>query len=367
MRIAHVITKGDVGGAQTHVVELTRAQIEAGDDVTVIAGLDGPAMDRARANRVDVRIVPTLGGARSRWWQGAALRDVRAALASVRPDIVHGHSSNGGLLARVASWRDEYPCVYTAHGWPFQRGAPLAQRVLSFGGEFVGGHLGDAVICLTEEEARRARRVRVAPKRKLWIVPNGLADVAPELRRGSGTTADAPAIVMVARFASPKLQHEVIEAMKPLLDRPWSLTFVGDGPGFDACTALGHRLLGDRVTFLGHRDDVPAILAAHDICLLWSRYEGMPISLLEGMRAGLCCVGSDLPGIRALLGEPRAGIVAVDAAGLSAAVGALIADPSRIRELGGLARRRFEQRYSAHAMETATRAVYEAARAGHAG
>ena len=47
--------------------------------------------------------------------------------------------------------------------------------------------------------------------------------------------------------------------------------------------------------FLGHRDDVPTVLASQDISILWSEYEGMPIALMEAMRAGLCCIASDLP------------------------------------------------------------------------
>ena len=67
--------------------------------------------------------------------------------------------------------------------------------------------------------------------------------------------------------------------------------------------------LRGRVAFLGHRDDVAEILAASDVGVLWSRYEGLPISVMEYMRAGLCCVASDLPGVRALFGEQSAGLV----------------------------------------------------------
>ncbi len=124
LHIVHVITKGDVGGAQTHVVELATAQLEAGHQVTVVAGTDGPAMDRCRQRRASVVVVPALGEARRRLWQRAALADLRAALTGLRPDIVHAHSSNGGFLARIACRRAGLVCVYTAHGWPFQRARP---------------------------------------------------------------------------------------------------------------------------------------------------------------------------------------------------------------------------------------------------
>ncbi len=94
------------------------------------------------------------------------------------------------------------------------------QRIASFAGEFVGGHVGDAVICLTEAEAERARRARVVPKRRIWVVPNGIADV-PTAFVGCGPVDPlaGPVLVMVARFAPPKLQLELLAAMEALSDR----------------------------------------------------------------------------------------------------------------------------------------------------
>lgn len=360
MHIAHVITKLDVGGAQTHVVELALGQVSAGHRVDVVTGLDGPAARRLAASGVPVTVVPELAAAHGRVSQRAALRAVTSALAGVRPDLVHGHSSNGGLAARLAARRLRRPSVYTAHGWPFQRGAPWKQRVMSFAGEFVGGHVGDAVIVLTEAERQRAVRARVVPTARLHVVPNGIADVPAHQQRAS-RGGHAPVLVMVARFAPPKLQAELVDTLAQLADRPWTLRLVGDGPQLDVCRArvAAHPGLHDRIEFLGHRDDVADVLAASDIGVLWSRYEGLPISVMEYMRAGLCCVASDLPGTRELFGPERAGIVAVSGDELAAALGTLLGDPARIDELGRRARRRYAARYSVDALVAATEAVYE--------
>jgi glycosyltransferase involved in cell wall biosynthesis len=357
MRVVHVITKGDVGGAQTHVAELVTTQIAAGLELTVIAGSDGPALQRCREAGASTGVVPSLGAARSRPWERRALRDLRAAIDEARPDIVHAHSSNAGLLARVACRQSGHVCVYTAHGWPFQAGAALSQRVLSFVGEAVAGRLGAGVICLTDVEADRARRARVVRAGRLWVIPNGLMDVEPALVRRHGT--GPVGVMMVARFAPPKLQRELIDVMSTLTDLDWRLTFIGDGPQFDEVRRHGASTLGERVSFLGHRDDVAAQLADNDISVLWSRYEGMPISLLESMRAGLCCVASDLPGVRTLFGSEGAGVVASDEQHLEVALRELVRDHERRARLGVVARRRFESHYSAEAMEVATRAVYD--------
>jgi glycosyltransferase involved in cell wall biosynthesis len=355
VRVVHVITKGDVGGAQTHVVELAAAQIGVGLQVTVVAGTAGAALDRCRSVGCDVRVVASLGEARARLGQRGALRDLEAAIVASRPDIVHAHSSNAGFLARLVCRRRKIACVYTAHGWPFQRGAAWSQRLLSFGGEFVAGHLGAGVICLTDAEAERARRARVVPADRLWVVPNGLADVADELVRRSADSP--PSVVMVARFAPPKLQREVVDVMATLTGLAWTLTFVGDGPELAACRQHAASVLGDRAAFLGHRDDVTELLAGHDTLVLWSAYEGLPISVLEGMRAGMCCVASDLPGVRELLGDD-AGVVVDTSDVLRRALAALLVDPARRAALGAAARAAFVERYSISGVESRIRSIY---------
>jgi glycosyltransferase involved in cell wall biosynthesis len=364
VRIVHLITRGDVGGAQTHVVELASAQRDRGDRVTIITGVDGPAMERARSSGVVVAVVPELGPAgrssRSRRWGRGALAELRRALRALDPDVVHGHSSSAGLLARLAARREGWPSVYTAHGWPFQRGAPLRQRVTSYAAELIGGRVGDAVICLTEAERRRAERARVAPADRMWVIPNAIADVTPELR----WTADQHPVrlIMVARFAPPKLQSRLIDALAPLLDLAWTIEFVGDGPQLEQTRLRGQELLGARAEFPGHADDVAQRLSTSDVFVLWSAYEGMPISMLEAMRAGLCCVGSDVPGVEALMGDPPVGLICSDLAQLEAALRMTISDAATRRRLGELARARFESTFSIAAMEAATRQVYESVR-----
>ena len=360
VHVAHVITKLDVGGAQTHVVELALGQVAAGHRVDVVTGLGGPAAERLTAVGVPVLIVPELGHSHGRLAQRAAVAAVTTHVGQIAPQLVHGHSSNGGLAARLAARRLRLPSVYTAHGWPFQKGADWKQRLMSFAGEFVGGHLGDAVIVLTEAERRRASRARVVPADRLWVVPNGIADVPADLRRTGPLGDRSPVLVMVARFAPPKLQNELVAALAGL-EQPWTLRLVGDGPHIGECRNAVERLrLGGRVEFLGHRDDVAAVLAASDVGVLWSRYEGLPISVLEYMRAGLCCVGSDLPGVRELLGDQ--GLIAGSPEALREQLRKLFADRAEIDARGAAARGRYVEHFSAEAMVAATDAVYAAVR-----
>ena len=357
LRVMHVITKGDVGGAQTHVVELCRAQLKSGLVPTVIAGVGGPAVEQLQSSGIDTFLIPSLTGSMSELLRRSTLLELRSMIRDVQPDIVHGHSSAAGLLARAAARREGCPSVYTAHGWPFQAGARATQRAMSLAGESIGGRFGDAVICLTESEASLARRYRVARKDAIYVIPNGLADV-PGTQDRRVDHDRAPRVVMTARFAPPKLQHELIRALAQIIDLPWNLALIGDGPQLDSCRRLGAEVLGDRVEFLGHRNDVAEVLALSDVLVLWSRYEGMPIALLEGMRAGLCCIGSDLPGVRTLFGTPPVGLTASTLPELVGVLRRALSDRDLRARFGHDARSRFEQHFSADVMAKATLEVY---------
>jgi glycosyltransferase involved in cell wall biosynthesis len=362
VHVAHVITKLDVGGAQTHVVELALGQMAAGYRIDIVSGCGGPAAERVADAGMRVHLVPELGASHGRLSQRAALAGVTRALAEIRPELVHGHSSNGGLHARLASRRLHLPSVYTAHGWPFQSGAPSQQRLMSFVGEFVGGHVGSAVIVLTEAERDRALRARVVRRRRLWVVPNGIGDVPPSLRRAGPIGDGAAVLVMVARFAPPKLQAQLAAGLGSLTALPWRLQFVGDGPELNDCRAAVEATpsLRGRVAFLGHRDDVAEILAASDVGILWSRYEGLPMSVMEYMRAGLCCVATDLPGTRALFGDEPAGVAVASDADLPGVLTDVLTTPGRLEALGRLARLRYESQFSVDALVAGTEAVYAA-------
>ena len=362
MKILHVITKADVGGAQTHVLELATGQFAAGHRVTLAFGLEGEMAQSAAQRGIDVVVEPALRHAPSPLADLRAVDVVRNLLTRTAPDVVHAHSSKAGLLTRLAARKLGVACVYTAHGWPFQRGAPIGQRVMSRAGETLAGHLWGHVICLTDAEAQLARNAHVVPADRLHVVPNGLPDVAVGDRADQRPPGDGDcAILMVARFTPPKDQLGVVRALSLLEASGWHMSFVGDGEQRRTVEAAAKQLGLDGVEFLGDRTDVEQLLARADVFVLWSRYEGMPLALMEAMRAGVACVANDLAGARDLIAGSAGLLVPHVETALAAALTDLIRHPTRRRVLGRAARSRFEQRFGLDAMLAGVDDVYGAA------
>ena len=169
---------------------------------------------------------------------------------------------------------------------------------------------------------------------------------------------------MVARFAPPKQQAALIRALADAADVAWRLTFIGEGPELEECERIAGRVLPDgRVEFAGHRDDVPEMLARHDVAVLWSGYEGMPMALLEAMRAELCCIANDLPGVRVLFGDPPdvAGVIVADGGQLADRIRDWSLDRDAVDGWAASARARYVEAFTAERMAAATRSVYEQA------
>jgi glycosyltransferase involved in cell wall biosynthesis len=128
----------------------------------------------------------------------------------------------------------------------------------------------------------------------------------------------------------------------------------------EALALARHLGLETRCEFLGARDDVPALLAQSHVFVLASNYEGFPISTLEGMRAGLPVVASDVGGVKEAIVEGESGFLFPkgDAEALRQKLRPLIQDPALRQRMGQAARLRYEERFSLEGMLTRVEEVY---------
>jgi glycosyltransferase involved in cell wall biosynthesis len=199
----------------------------------------------------------------------------------------------------------------------------------------------------------------------------------PQLREARDTThmdgaqlpAGARTLVMVGRLTRQKGHCYMIESMASLAARypDLHLLILGDGELREELQAQVVRCqLGDRVHFLGNRHDVPDLLAASDIFVLPSLWEGLSMALLEAMASGLPVVASAVSGsVQAVLpGETGLLVPAADVPELTKAIGQLLDHPARAQAMGVAAKRRVEQEFSAKRQADEHLALYRRLLAG---
>lgn len=209
-----------------------------------------------------------------------------------------------------------------------------------------------------------ANRLRVEgiDDRKILVIPNGIDPGAFHPHRYS----DHPRhIMMIACLREEKRIDVLVRSIPRILGQypDAQLTLAGDGTCRDTLTTLVHDLgVAERVRFLGHRDDVPALLEEADVFVLPSRSEAFPNSIMEAMAAGVAVVASDVGGIPELVRDGKTGrlVPPGDVDALSSALLDLLGNPRKLEEFGRAGRRTVEETYSFDRMVDQFQTLYDA-------
>jgi glycosyltransferase involved in cell wall biosynthesis len=360
LRIVYLITKASpIGGAQVHVRDLAAAVADQGHTPTVITSGSGTFIDDLRTLGIPVIVLAHLTTPIRPLEDLRALREVHAALAGLRPDLIAAHSSKAGILARLAARRLGVPVVFTVHGWAFTPGVPPLEAALYRRVERLVGPLASRIITVSEYDRRLGLDARIAPSDRLVTVHNGMPDVTPALR---AEPARSPVrLVMVARYGPQKDHPTLLHALASLRQHAWELDLIGDGPAMGVTEALACELgLNGRVHFLGQRNDVDQRLATSQMALLVTNWEGFPLSILEAMRAGLPVVASDVGGVAESVRDGENGYLVPrgDVAQLRDRIERLLISPELRVRLGASGRARFQRDFTLDVSVARTLGVY---------
>lgn len=358
--VAYVITRADVlGGASLHLLDLASGVKQAGHRVTVLAGGSGILMEHLQALDIPGISLKYLKRDVDPVYDVRAVLELRRHLARLKPDIVHCHSSKAGVVGRLAARSLSSPAVFTAHGWAFTEGVSARRRQLYRLIERAMVPLTQQIITVSDYDRVLALKNGVGSEALITTIHNGIHDVA---QRRPGTVPALPLrLIMVARFEPPKQQLKLLHELAQLEPETAVLEFIGDGSGLDeakqAADVLGIR---DRVTFSGWRTDIAERLAASDVFVLASEWEGLPLSILEAMRACLPVIASNVGGVPETVEDGNTGILVprneehffADAARF------LAEHPELIPTMGKRAGEKYENEFGYNKMLNATLALY---------
>lgn len=368
MRIQHVVTTLDVGGAEMHLLAQTRGQTARGHRVRVayLKGLGTLRQDFLAAGAEQVR----------RLGQGP-LALPRAMGLFGWPDVVHSHLLKADALCALAAalglrWgklvaskhNDEQalrrPLVSLCHGLLSR--APRKTIVLS-------DHVGRFVAEFGRVPRARLVRIYYGLDPGPFDAARATGDAERAATRAElGLEQGEVVFVCVARFAPQKAHELLLRAFARVRERcPQArarLLLVGDDPYGDGRIRAEERAralgLGDAVVFAGIRRDVPRLLAASDVFVMASLWEGLGLVFLEAMASYLPVVATRVSAIPEVVEEGVTGCLAPpgDAGGLAEAMERLALDASLRQRLARAGRARLEQRFGLERMIEETLAVY---------
>ena len=333
MRIAHIITRMIIGGAQENTLLSCRGLIEEyGDEVLLITGPalgpEGSLLDietsQGRAGEgVATKLIPSLRREIHPLRDRQALKEIKKTLREFQPDVVHTHSAKGGFLGRLAASQLKIPAIiHTVHGAPFHPYQSAAARAFFRACEKYAARRCHKLVSVADAMTDQLVEASVAPREKFTTIYSGF-DVEPFLhareirdqtRRELGYRDDEIVVAKVARLFHLKGHEFLVQAAPQIVARAPKVRFLLIGDGIlqeklqEQIEAAG---LQDYFQFTGlvspHR--IPALLGAADMVCHLSLREGLARVLPQALLSGAPVVSYNIDGAREVVVSGKTGFL----------------------------------------------------------
>lgn len=346
MRILLVITRSELGGAQTVVAEL--ANRFCGEHEVVVAAGEGDGklfeMLDSRVTRVECK---HLQRALSPLKDLRAVIELRRIYRRYRPDVVHLHSSKAATLGRVAFPRQKI--VYTVHGFDsirvaFRKFLPI-ERALQ--------HRSRAIVAVSNYDKHNLENEGI--NNNIVTIHNGLQKPCIAIEPGHKALFEryGKVVLCIARLSAPKLPELFVATARELPD--YGFVWIGNQEGVES---LGET--PSNCHFLGNIVSAGGYCSLADIFMLPSNYEGLPMVIIEAMSHGCPVVASNVGGISEIVENGVNGYVVNNAAKeFAEKISYILAEPKRYEQFSGAAEQTYIDSLTADKMANKYLAIYK--------
>ena len=363
MRVLFVINGLGTGGAERSLAESLPILVNEGVEpiiVTLRRRSEG-VEEMVHSAGYDLRSMDGLGWAER-------IRNVRRLVHTERPDLVHTTIFEADVAGRIAAWCTGVPVLTTLVNTSYVRerlADPNVDRMKLAAVRHIDAwtsrHLTDHFHAITKAVRDEAAACLRIPLERFTVIERGRDPVRlgtrsrtrrHDARRRLGIGESAEVLLNVGRQEYQKGQRFLLKAVASLAgSRPRTVLLIAGRKGHASAELreLHEALdLGDRVRFLGHRDDVPELMAAADVFVFPSLYEGLGGAVIEAMALGLPVVASDLPALREVVEHGRSGLLVPPRSpqAIADAVAAVLDAPDRAQSMGARGRTIFEERFT---------------------
>ncbi|MFB6181778.1 MAG: glycosyltransferase family 4 protein, partial [Candidatus Magasanikbacteria bacterium] len=364
MKILYIITKSTIGGAQTHISQLSSSLLSEGENVAVSAH-PGGWLEKDIKNK-NGKFYPNkhLRNSYNPITLLKAIKTAQDAIKDFQPDIISTHSSFAGLVGRLAARNSNAQVLFTAHGWGFSKGTPFLRKKVIKISEKLAARYTDKIICVSNFDKKLARKNGIAEKKKLTTIHNGTE--IPDINHDQFPIKDKIKIVSVTRFSKQKdpiLLLKSLDALPEKLKDKLELTLIGAGPKEDEVKQyVQNSSIKDKIKLTGDisREKVFQYLKKSHIFTLITKWEGFPRSILEAMSCGLPVIATNTAGIPESVTRDCGILVEKGSKeDVKNAFQELLSNPKKIEQKGKNARKRCKNKFSIEKTIRETKEIYK--------
>ncbi|MET0466847.1 MAG: glycosyltransferase family 4 protein [Chitinophagaceae bacterium] len=311
-KVLQCIRQGKIGGGESHLLNLVESLDRSQFDPVVLSFTDGPMIKTLEDMNVKTHIIHT-----ERPFDFTKWKQVRSLLVEEKVELIHAHGTRANSNVLWAARSLGIPVIYTIHGWSFHQDQGMLLKNMRVMGEKYLTRKTDVNISVSVSNQRagqelirgfQSRIINYGIDQKKFDPTRSYPDVRKQLNIPEGKTL----LLFIARFTSHKQPLALIKAFaKALPQNPdMHLLMVGDGDqkaeGIRLIEQLGIK---ESITLENFRQDVPAVLAAADIFILPSLWEGLPIALLEALTMGKAIIASNVDGTCDVIDHGKNGLL----------------------------------------------------------
>lgn len=304
IKVLECIRQGQIGGGESHLLSLVENLDKEKFEPLVLSFTDGPMVNRLKEMDIETFIIPTTKPFDFTKW-GA----VKKLLKQKQIELVHAHGTRANSNVLWAARSLKIPVIYTVHGWSFHPDQKPLIRNIRIKGEKYLTSKSNVNISVSVSNQQTGKD-HISSFQSI-VINNGIDPKKfdpgknfKDVRSEFGIKNDDILLLFIARFTSHKQPLALIEAFAKALpqNNKLHLLMVGDGDQKEEAVQLIRKLgIENKVTLLPFRQDVPDVLAAADIFVLPSLWEGLPIGLLEAMAMGKAIIASNVDGTKEII------------------------------------------------------------------
>lgn len=312
IRILETIRQGQIGGGESHVLDLVSNMNKDEFEPIVLSFTDGPMVERLQKLGIKTYVVNTL-----KPFNLSTYNAVKKIMKDEEIDILHAHGTRSLSNTIFPARSLGLPIIYTVHGWSFHQDQKFpVRRVREISEKLLTDHVDLTISVsnsnqrdgLTRFNMKRSRVVNYGVDLNRFNPDRKFTDLRQELGIIPGKTVVGYLVRMTVQKDPFTLVRAVAEVAKSTRDIQF--LFIGDGDLKDQAIQLAKDLgVADMINFLPFRTDIPEVLNTFDIYTLPSLWEGLPIGMLEAMAMRKAIVATPVDGTKEAITHEKNGLL----------------------------------------------------------
>ncbi len=299
LKILYIVTKSDLGGIQKYLLEIAK-ELPQNIDAHFLMGSKGylsKELLNLGVSEDNIHFIPMTNNIFDFLQHIKSNLKTIKLLRRIKPNIIHCNATTGAIIGAICGFLTGIPTIYTVHGWPFTDGISKSKQMFYKILELMICSVFKKIICVSEYDKQIGIKTLPMYKNKMITIHNGIADIPNEFKK-KNFSKDELKIVMISRFCPQKDPYTLIFAVYELIKEGYNikLDLYGYGEELDKvlnCIKLKNT---NNIQYKGTISDVTPILKNYDVYALISNWEGLPIGIIEAMRAGLPILVSNVGG-----------------------------------------------------------------------